>query len=482
MQTMDSLASCLIKTRTRNIGFPSLFSHCPDGMERETLKDIHEYVLTAMKEVQDIPKSSGYIRKIVIGTGRYLVLGISGYINYLAAEVPDIPYELVDIGGRSIAGFVGFVWDLERNPLPKWGFPALSDFDKVLNEHIITHWEEPDNSPWSNSILDGKAVPYQYAVSMCPFSADLEDMALNDNKMEIRIFHNDKTEALLQQAVVDACKKKTVSFCTDLYLDRTVGNCFLNMTAVEQRGAWKEVDNQKYVQQIFVQRNSDKRNNISDKEEYLKEDTEAESNENRKTEIYIRFKCTKCGKTEDVCKKFLQQLEEEYKNSNNKIKSQSGWISSGEYRCQLSFDAPITIEDFEKKCRETFKRFQKEGIIIMDGRTSSYQVQIGKRVDFLLEYYEDGSEKLIDNILEWIFDEVPWNWHEIGMNPQTSNLERISGKRSSVKKNGGEEIERKVLGTMGIETFLKKTSEQSRETNNKNNENNKKKSQDVFKF
>ena len=126
MEMMNGFASCLIKVRQLHIGFPSLFSHYPEGMKQEELTEIHRYVQDAMDQPREIPEASGSLRRVVIGTGKYLILGISGYAQYLAAEIQDIPYQLVDFTGRGCPGFIGFVWNLETTPVQQIIFPSLS--------------------------------------------------------------------------------------------------------------------------------------------------------------------------------------------------------------------------------------------------------------------------------------------------------------------------------------------------------------------
>lgn len=256
MVMMDGFASCLIKVRQHHIGFPSLFSHYPEGMKHEELTELHEYVQNAMDQTRDIPEANGNTRRVVIGTGKYLIMGISGYANHLAAEAPNVPYELVDFRRRSCPGFIGFVWDLEKTPVLPVGFPSLSAFGSVFYELILKHWEDSKNSPWAYQTREGVKVPYQYSVSTETLTMPTESLALNHTKKKIFSFDRSKEQTLLYVAISEALKKQTVSICTDLYLNSEEGSNFLNMTADHKGGSVEEIENVKYARSKPVQRHT----------------------------------------------------------------------------------------------------------------------------------------------------------------------------------------------------------------------------------
>ena len=247
MEMMNGYASCLIKVRQHHIGFPSLFSHYPEGMKHEELTEIHEYVQNAMDQPREIPEASGYLRRVIIGTGKYLILGISGYAQHLAAEVQNIPHQLVDFTGRGCPGFIGFVWNLETNPIQQIAFPSLAAFGSVFQELILAHWEDSKNSAWAYETRTGVKVPYRYSVSAELLPVSIETVGLNHNKKKIYFFDRSKENALIYQAILEAIKMQTVSVCTDIFFNDEEGSCFLNSTTNLKSTSHKVSDNIKYL-------------------------------------------------------------------------------------------------------------------------------------------------------------------------------------------------------------------------------------------
>lgn len=264
MEMMNGVASCLIKVRQHHIGFPSLFSHYPEGMKHEELTEIHDYVQNAMDQPREISEASGYLRRVIIGTGKYLVMGISGYAQHLAAEVQNVPHQLVDFTGRGCPGFIGFVWNLETTPVQQIMFPSLSAFGSVFHELILEHWEDSKNSEWAYQTRAGIETPYKYSVSGERLPIPVETVALNHNRRKLYSFNRCKESTLLYQAMSEAVKKQVVSVCTDLYFNDEEGSKFLNMTA-DIKGTMCEVmDNKKYLQRSMNKESAVTKSNSSD--------------------------------------------------------------------------------------------------------------------------------------------------------------------------------------------------------------------------
>lgn len=247
MEMMNGFASCLIKVRQFDIGFPSLFSHYPEGMKHEELTEIHEYVQNAMDQPPLIPEAGGSIRRVIIGTGKYLIMGIAGYAQHLAADVPDIPYQLVDFTGRKCPGFIGFVWNLETTPVQPIAFPPLSAFGVAFQELILTHWKDSKNSAWAYKTRAGVEVPYKYPVSGELLPIPGEPVALNYDKRKLYSFDRSKENSLIYQATAEAIRKQAVSLCTDLYFDSEAGSSFLNMTADLKDSSMVRLENPKFT-------------------------------------------------------------------------------------------------------------------------------------------------------------------------------------------------------------------------------------------
>ena len=246
MEMMHGFASCLIKVRQHHIGFPSLFSHYPEGMKHEELTEIHEYVQNAMDQPREIPEASGYLRRVIIGTGKYLIMGVAGYAQHLAAEVQNVPHQLVDFTGRGCPGFIGFVWNLEKTPIHQIGFPSLSTFGSVFHELILNHWVDSKNSEWAYQTRAGIETPYKYTVSVEILPMPAETVALNHNKKKTYSFDRSKKNTLIYQAISEATKKQMVSICTDLYFNDEEGSSFLNMTANLKGASHEVLNNAKY--------------------------------------------------------------------------------------------------------------------------------------------------------------------------------------------------------------------------------------------
>lgn len=266
MGQIKSRASCLIKTREYYIGFPDKFSHYPGNMNPENLDNIHRLALEAMQEPGSIPKTSGGVRRIVIGDGKYLVLGICGY---LCTVLEDLALEynwFCDLSEtRRSYGFMGFVWDLASADELPLTFPAIHSFAELLKTEIVPHWRDSKNSFWAENAQRGFAMDYQYMVD-CEEKNETKqgiNRSLNMQENKVAVFSQEK-ENLTEEAICLAIQKKQISFSTDLDFDEGTGTGFMNL--------------------FFYGRENGKLYDKVSKEERSKDETGWETKEFRRTE------------------------------------------------------------------------------------------------------------------------------------------------------------------------------------------------------
>lgn len=378
MVMMDGFASCLIKVRQHHIGFPSLFSHYPEGMKHEELTEIHDYVQNAMDQPREISEASGYLRRVIIGTGKYLVMGISGYAQHLAAEVQNVPHQLVDFTGRGCPGFIGFVWNLETTPVQQILFPSLSAFGSVFQELILEHWEDSKNSAWAYETRAGIEVPYKFSVSAEPLPIPGDPVTLNHNKKKIYSFDKSKENALIYQAVLEAVKKQSVSICTDLYFNDEEGSSFLNMTADLKGGPVVSLENARFMTAKTTQNQTA---NVEPEQRRTPVETDWEaglnnigtSEENNLNggfgtsfkgiiqpreeprSVLLKFRYGPCDMARQLNSQFIQQLVATYRNIGQEIDWEEILYQPSKnlveiYIVRFFFSTPIYLEDFKKVC------------------------------------------------------------------------------------------------------------------------------------
>lgn len=390
MEMMNGFASCLIKVRQHHIGFPSLFSHYPEGMKHEELAEIHEYVQNAMDQPREIPEASGYLRRVIVGTGKYLIMGVSGYAQHLAAEVQNIPNQLVDFTGRGCPGFIGFVWNLETTPIQQIAFPSLSAFGSVFQELILEHWEDSKNSAWAYETRAGVEVPFKYSVSAEPLPIPGEPVALNHNKKKICSFDRSKENALIYQAILEAIKKQAVSICTDLYLNDEEGCNFLNMTADLKGGSVVSLENAR-----FMTAKTTKKHTPEVEPEQHRTPTERDWNlvvepdiigisEDNSANggivstlkgiipqkedpriVFLKFKYAPCEATRWLSSQFIQQLIATYFNCGQEIVCEEIFFQPSKslveiYILKVSFPNPIRLENFMSVCEGILRYFYNQ--------------------------------------------------------------------------------------------------------------------------
>lgn len=443
MEMMNGFASCLIKVRQLHIGFPSLFSHYPEGMKQEELTEIHRYVQDAMDQPREIPEASGSLRRVVIGTGKYLILGISGYAQYLAAEIQDIPYQLVDFTGRGCPGFIGFVWNLETTPVQQIVFPSLSIFGAVFHELILEHWEDSINSVWAYDTRAGIALPYKYAVSGEPLPTPVETVALNHNKRKIYSFDRSKENALIHQTISEAIQKQIVSLCTDLYFDEE-GSVFLNMTADLKGGPVVCIENasytpakstpkpetaaetEQYRRSAETDWDSAERpdtigisiNNKADSRSWFKFLSKIlqliPSNEKLKMKesknVFLKFDYDPCDATRQINLRFIEYLVTTSRNYYGHTIDYKFFTEDPEL-IRFSFPEPICLDYFKKICKDILIFFCKQewghinnrGRFVVNGLNGEkefrvfivvYNVQIRLRTkeEILLDFFKPTAE------------------------------------------------------------------------------------------
>lgn len=398
MELMNGFASCLIKVRQYHIGFPSLFSHYPKGMKHEELAEIHEYVQNAMDQLREIPEASGYLRYVIIGTGKYLIMGISGYAQHLATEVHSIPNQLVDFTGRGCPGFIGFVWNMDDTPIQQIGFPSLSAFGKVFHELILEHWEDSKNSEWAHQTRTGIEIPYQYAVSVELLPLPAESIALNYNRSKIYSFDRSKEKTLIYQALLEAVKKQLVSICTDLYFNDEEGSCFLNRTTDLKGVSCEVLDNAKYLAPTNNAEGAPvKTNNLSyvsptqpgiiitedptNNEEYSVDKASSRAKATiRRTAgqfgidyytspntVYLVILLGSSPEVMDLLNKFVNLLATNIFNSHQfEIKLVDPDNKAGKFETGVVLPDGFDIIDFENLCRKILLYYKENGVIYVD--------------------------------------------------------------------------------------------------------------------
>lgn len=389
MVMMDGFASCLIKVRQHHIGFPSLFSHYPEGMKHEELTEIHEYVQNAMDQPREIPEASGYLRRVIIGTGKYLILGVSGYAQHLAAEVQNIPHQLVDFTGRGCPGFIGFVWNLETNPIQQIAFPSLSSFGSVFQELILSHWEDSKNSAWAYDTRAGVKVPYRYSVSAGPLPVPIESVGLNHNKKKLCTFDRSNENALIYQAISEAIKKQSVSICTDLYFNDEDGSSFLNMTADLKGKPMVSLENVRFITSKVSKKQTPEvkpeqsHTQIDADWSFVVGDNNGTSVDNdlsggfsmqfigaiqpkeEPRSVVLKFMYDPCYEARRLCAMFLEQIEATYHNYGQEVIYEE--IIYQPYKnlveiqvLKFTFATSIFLEDFRKLCEEKLCYFYNQ--------------------------------------------------------------------------------------------------------------------------
>jgi len=241
-------ASYLIKTREYYIGFPREFSFYPENMDAKRRSRIHEQAIEAMQNPADISKTGPGVRRVVIGDGKYLVLGVCGYLNVIMKDLADEYHLFCDLSEtRRSYGFVGFVWDLETANAVPARFPDVEEFSKVLKKEIVPHWKDSGNSVWAEKQQKGIPIPYDYQVTL--EDNENRDAAkkcqLNTDSRKIAISSFCEENGLIREAIRLAVSKKEVSLCTDLEIDKGNGSGFMNVTVFRNIYAPVTIDNSK---------------------------------------------------------------------------------------------------------------------------------------------------------------------------------------------------------------------------------------------
>lgn len=379
MDMMHGFASCLIKVRQHHIGFPSLFSHYPEGMKHEELAEIHEFVQNAMDQPREIPEASGYLRRVIIGTGKYLIMGVAGYAQHLAATVQNVPHQLVDFTGRGCPGFIGFVWNLETTPIHQIGFPSLSAFGLVFHELILEHWEDSKNSEWAYQTRAGIETPYKYTVSVELLPIPVETVALNHNKKKIYSFDGSKENTLIYQAISEAIKKQIVSICTDLYFNDEEGSSFLNVTADHKSGPVVSLENVRFIPSKVNKKQTPEvkpghsRTPIDTDWSFVVGSDNGTSVDNdlyggfstpftgvippkeELRSVVLKFKYDPCDEARRLCAQFIEQIVATYRNCGQEIYREDIVFQPSKklveiYVLKFTFATSIFLEDFKKLC------------------------------------------------------------------------------------------------------------------------------------
>lgn len=230
-------ASCLIKSREYHVGFPFRFSHRPANVSSEEIECFHNIAVEAMDSPDDISMDNGRIRKVVFCDGRFLVLGISGYIHAIVSDPENKYNSFCDLSNiRRCYVFAGFVWDMSTcaaEDMPV-SFPLLESFEELVKKQIVAHWFDSNNSSWADSIRAGIHMPYNCSVMFedLPKEESLDGSKLNlTDKQTIMVFPKQEGKRLITEAIQVAWNRKAVSLCTDLIYYREDGSWFMNITS-----------------------------------------------------------------------------------------------------------------------------------------------------------------------------------------------------------------------------------------------------------
>lgn len=436
MDKMTSMASCLIRTREYYIGFPSTFTHYPEGIPTQTLKSLFEQVQSAMNAPNMIQKTGDGLRRIVIGTGRYLVIGIAGYARNLVHDDPSSTIALVDEAKRPSYGFVGFVWELDETDKCICGFPQIESFSEVFRELIVSHWRDSNNSKWAAQVGVGIPVPYQYDVAFAPLACNHETVNLNFNKEKIYTFDNSYADSILAKAITAACKKQIVSVCTDMYLEST-GTPFGNLTGNTNGKVVIVTENAKHLQQATVTQTPDETSGLEHggsseiKISVYQPEVQQEKNplvaarvaarnriiptrdkndtvSNETDIVFLKFVHVPGVEIEKILNKLLSMLKTIYYNRDNKVEIALEQI----HYAQIIFKSPqvsniwavqfpctVAISDVKEVCRDILSYFCKNKILIpTTGYRCAYQSPQGLkpfRISISDEY--DPVRKLLLN-------------------------------------------------------------------------------------
>lgn len=397
MDEMTSMASCLIRTREYYIGFPSAFTHYPEGMPAKTLESLFEQVQSAMNAPNMIPKTGDGLRRIVIGTGKYLVIGVAGYARNMVHDDSSNAIPLVDEAKRPSYGFIGFVWDLDKTDERIYGFPQIESFTKVFRELIVSHWRDSNNSKWAAHVGVGIPVPYQYDVAFAPLSCNHEAVNLNFNKEKIYTFDNSYADSILAKAITAACKKQIVSVCTDMYLEST-GTPFGNLTGNTNGKVVIVTENAKYLQQATVTQTPDETSGLEHgdsaeiKISVHQPEVSQEKNpvvaalnriiptrdkndtvSNETNIVFLEFVHVPGVKVEEILRELLSMLKTTYYNRDNKVEITLEQIHYAQIiftSSQVSniwavqFPCTVAISDVKEVCRDILSYFCKNRILI----------------------------------------------------------------------------------------------------------------------
>lgn len=236
-------ASCLIKTREYYVGFPDRFSHYPEGMDAETREYLHQMVLEAMQWPEAIPEAAGGVRRLVIGTGEYMVAGISGYLYHMMKDIADEYGAFCDFSDtRRSYGFAGLVWALDgEGGLPQV-FPDLVTLTEPMRREVVPHWKDSDNSLWAGEVRRGIETAFDFDI---PDEAGMEGgrtNRLNTRKGKTAVFSAD-AEGMLADALAMAAAGQEISVCTDLEYDREKGSAFMNLFSYHAKEDGEIFDN-----------------------------------------------------------------------------------------------------------------------------------------------------------------------------------------------------------------------------------------------
>lgn len=232
MENKLTNAACLIRTRMLKVGYPALFSHLPEGMEKACAEKIGRYADAAMQYVSELSGETEKVRKVVIREDGFLILGIAGALSDILPEKASEYNGLLD-GQRKIPCFVGLVWKLMKDSELPTAFPKYESFTKVLEKEILTHWTENDISKWSEGFNQGMTMLYEEeAIIPDKTAQEFDKLSLLSNKQCVAPVSD--SDAMLQAALdaavggvsaqVSACTKVSLNYAQQPFMNVTTTN------------------------------------------------------------------------------------------------------------------------------------------------------------------------------------------------------------------------------------------------------------------
>lgn len=209
-----SNASCLIKTRLYNIGFPKLFQYYPDTMDGDDLENFNMIALETMEEPKGILAEDG-LRRCIISNKKHLVMGVSGFLCDISKDIAEEYSYFCDLSEtRRCYGFFAFVWNLETSRELPAIFPSTNEFAKLIDQFIIPYWKYSDNSIKAEDFRRGITCNYDISVEMEDIDGSLQTQEFNLDPNRTMIVYSPCLDDILREAIAYAKQGNDISICT----------------------------------------------------------------------------------------------------------------------------------------------------------------------------------------------------------------------------------------------------------------------------